>query len=108
MVRSVLESVNGVYTCTCGACPTQYEGRLLDGRMVYIRYRWGYLSIRISNESTTDISDAVNGTVIYGRQLGEDLDGSIEWTNIASVLDSILLPPYNFWSNLWKSLFLGV
>lgn len=32
-------------TQTCGACPSQWEGELEDGRMLYIRYRWGYLSI---------------------------------------------------------------
>lgn len=30
---------------TCGACPSQWEGRLLDGRFVYVRYRWGCLAV---------------------------------------------------------------
>ncbi len=28
--------------CTCGGCPTQYEGSLADGRSVYFRYRHGH------------------------------------------------------------------
>jgi hypothetical protein len=28
---------------TCPACPSSWEGTLLDGRAIYIRYRWGFL-----------------------------------------------------------------
>ena len=28
-------------------CPTQWEGRTLDGLMFYARYRWGGLSVDI-------------------------------------------------------------
>lgn len=29
---------------TCGACPSQWEGTLEDGRAVYVRYRHGWLT----------------------------------------------------------------
>lgn len=51
---------------TCNACPEQYEGQLEDGRMVYIRYRHGYGSIRISDAPTSDIYHAVTGKELYG------------------------------------------
>ena len=62
---------------TCFACPSQWEIKLVDGRMVYVRYRWGYLSIRISPNVTDDIFDAVRGKEILGVQLGSGLDGEI-------------------------------
>jgi len=30
---------------TCIACPSQWEGKTEDGRVIYIRYRHGYFSI---------------------------------------------------------------
>lgn len=32
---------------TCIACPSQWEGVLEDGRPIYIRFRWGELSVRL-------------------------------------------------------------
>lgn len=28
---------------TCTACPSQWDGTLDDGRVLYARYRWGYV-----------------------------------------------------------------
>ena len=30
---------------TCGACPSQWEGKLADGRGIYIRFRYGRLTL---------------------------------------------------------------
>jgi hypothetical protein len=38
---------------TCVICPTQYEGKTDDDRPVYIRYRWGYLSVRVGDKGTS-------------------------------------------------------
>jgi len=32
---------------TSPACPVQWEGRTSDDRPVYVRYRFGYLSVRL-------------------------------------------------------------
>jgi len=32
---------------TCSFCPTQYEGETVDGRHVYVRFRWGYLAVYV-------------------------------------------------------------
>ena len=48
---------------TCSASPSQWEGQLEDGRYVYIRFRWGHLSVRASTES---IDDAIGtGEALY-------------------------------------------
>jgi len=49
------------------ACPSQWEGDVGDMGSIYIRYRWGILSVRVS---LTD-RDAVSGTAIYEANIGE-------------------------------------
>lgn len=74
------------YNCTSTACPTQYEIKLLDGRMIYLRYRWGVISIRISLEPTLDISDAIRGVEIFGGKIGGDLDGHLSEGQVCNYL----------------------
>lgn len=73
---------------TCSACPSQWEFRTFENRPVYVRYRWGYLSIRIGSPDC-DIEDAVGGKEIFGDQLGEDLDGSIGWNKVGEIVESL-------------------
>jgi hypothetical protein len=44
----------------CLACPSSWSGKTYDGKEVYARYRWGYLSV------------TVDDNVIFGSQLDED------------------------------------
>jgi hypothetical protein len=60
---------------TCSAWPSQWEAKLNDGKMLYIRYRSGYLSVDISDKETDDVMDAVDNKEIYGDQIGDRLDG---------------------------------
>lgn len=47
---------------TCTACPSQWEGKMEDGRYVYIRYRWGALSWTVGEETQyRDTMDANDG-----------------------------------------------
>ena len=66
---------------TCSACPAQWEGRTEGDRPVYIRYRWGYLSVRVGAPGG-DLWSAVGGVRVYGEQVGDGLDGSIEWREV--------------------------
>jgi len=82
-----MEVVKIIKTCT--ACPTQYEGELEGGKMFYVRYRWGYLSIRVSKEPTKDLMDAVGGLEIYGEQHGDPLDGIIDDDVVLNILKDL-------------------
>lgn len=62
---------------TCSACPSQWEIKLTDGRMIYVRYRWGVLSMNISPTFTKDIYDAVGGEKIYRKSIGDGFDGTL-------------------------------
>ncbi len=48
---------------TCDACPSQWDAETEDGRNVYIRYRWGYLSVDVS------------GLEVFGSGVGSGSDG---------------------------------
>jgi len=80
-------------TNTCNACPAQWEGWLNDGRAIYIRYRWGYLSVRVSEEATKDIADAVSGNEIYGRRIGHGLDGFMDYDILKEKTGDVLIFP---------------
>jgi hypothetical protein len=63
-------------TQTCTACPSQWEGRLVDGRPIYIRFRHGELSIRIGRPDG-GIESAINGPVWFEWEADNGLDGEI-------------------------------
>jgi len=75
---------------TCFACPSQWEGELEDGRMIYIRYRWGCLEVSISGNATDDISDAVKGETIFQEYIGGDYDGVMDNEEMLSILKDVI------------------
>ena len=66
---------------TSVAAPAQWEGRTEDDRPVYVRYRWGYLSVRVGAPGG-EARSAVLGTEIHGEKIGGDYDGAIEWAEV--------------------------
>ena len=76
-------------TKTCWMCPSQWEGTLEDGKMVYIRYRWGHLTITTSKEPSNDIQDAVDGEMLLELQVGDDFCGNMENEDMLSYLKDI-------------------
>ncbi len=72
---------------TCGGCPSQWEGKLDDGRMIYIRYRYGGLAINISALPTDDVGEAVIGDYLFKKQVGENLDGYITLPEVISIIE---------------------
>ena len=73
---------------TCGGYPSQWEFRTFENRLVYVRYRWGYLGIYLSGPDG-DLESAVNGTEIYGKQYGGDLNGCLTWREIAPIVAAL-------------------
>jgi hypothetical protein len=58
---------------TCYACPTQWEGRLTDGRYFYFRYRGGWASLALG-----DSAGEVAGRCDHEMQIGGYFDGSMD------------------------------
>lgn len=50
-------------TRTCYACPSQWEGTLVNGQTIYIRYRHGHFSINV---------DDIN---VYSKTINQMADG---------------------------------
>ena len=73
-------------TQTCGACPSQWEGKLKDGRMFYIRYRWGTLSFRIAGKPTDYLSEVFQTKPVFDESIGDSLDGFITLNEVKAVL----------------------
>lgn len=63
---------------TCHACPSQWEGQTEDGKHVYIRYRWGFLSAQVGTEN------------IYGASHGDSLHGEMSNEDMMKALSSVL------------------
>ncbi len=66
---------------TCTACPTQYEGRTPFGNYVYIRYRWGTLTLGTGKT----IDEAVRNTILQ-KDLNSQLDGFISFKELKTEL----------------------
>ncbi len=65
-------------TCTCTACPSQWEGRTDDNREIYIRYRYGHLSVRVAGERIFQISH------------GDDMDGVMDFDTLKELTKDII------------------
>lgn len=63
---------------TCGACPSQWEGKTSDGAHVYIRYRYGYLYA------------SVDGIEIVGMEIGDPLDGVMNTAVMTRLLSDVM------------------
>lgn len=83
---------------TCGACPTQWEGRTDDGRHVYVRYRWGTLRVGVG----ASIEEAVADHATFSRTLGDGLDGRLSYPALVAATAPrfdwpIPVPPASGW-----------
>ena len=73
---------------TCSACPSQWEFKTDGDRCCYVRYRWGYLSVCVS-EPGGSVKDAVGGVEIFGRHLGDEFDGVLDWSVVLGFIEDI-------------------
>lgn len=62
---------------TCHACPSQWDATTPDGKRVYIRYRWGFLTVDI------------DGKRVYERQIGNSLDGVMTTAEMLNYTNSL-------------------
>jgi hypothetical protein len=75
---------------TCLACPSQWEGKLKSGRMIYVRYRWGTLNICVSKFPTDDfdwmlnVIEYSNPTDRYAPEVYDDLVNELNYRGLTS------------------------
>lgn len=68
-VYRVVELVN-----TCHACPSQWDGKLDDNRVLYVRFRYGWFSADL------------DGHTVFESALGDGLDGHISEQDMKDLL----------------------
>jgi hypothetical protein len=71
---------------TCLACPSQWEGALVDGRAVYARFRHGHLSVGIGETIEQAVSSAMSDGALYNREVGDGLDGFMDLEDLKAHL----------------------
>ncbi len=90
--------------CTCNVSPTQYEGKLDNGKMFYFRFRWGGLEISESETPTNEIDDAVTGKVVLEHQTDDQWNGSLSPEEVITYLASV----YNIPSQIRQDIYTNV
>ena len=77
---------------TCGACPSQWEGKLMDGRAIYIRYRWGELVVAIA-QTQKEALDVFCGFsddgLIFSEEFGDNLSGECTLEDVAALMPQV-------------------
>lgn len=66
---------------TCWAAPSQWEGRTVDDRPVYIRYRHGTLTVQVGPVGAS-IDDALATVPIYDEDVGDKLGSVLDWDEV--------------------------
>lgn len=67
------------------ACPSQWEGKTESG-YVYIRFRWGSLSVRFGST----IEDAIAGPSIFEWHDTDDFGGFMEYDELKELTSGVL------------------
>jgi len=70
---------------TCFGCPSQWDAQTSDNRKVYIRYRWGYLSVRLGDIGDTSEFAGVRGKEVIGEDFGNELDGILSFEKLKDI-----------------------
>jgi hypothetical protein len=79
---------------TCLACPSQWEGTLEDGRVVYARYRHGALSVGVGDDIDEAIRNGMSDHALYVDYVGDALDGFMDFDELKTHLHGLLeFPP---------------
>lgn len=78
---------------TCSACPSQWEGKLDDGkRMFYARFRHGHFYLEFSNKPCDDVAELFEDSTCVLESETEDGDGYMtDWYFYRLLLKNNLL-----------------
>jgi hypothetical protein len=75
---------------TCPACPSQWEGRLEDGRTIYARYRGGGLSVGVGDGIDEAVRNGMSEEAFYFEHVGDCLDGFMDFAELQTHLYGLL------------------
>jgi hypothetical protein len=72
---------------TCAAMPAQWEGMTIDGKAVYVRYRFGSLCVGVGDDPTG--ADYGN---YYDEYYGKSMDGDMSTAKMLELTGLRLSP----------------
>lgn len=75
---------------TCTACPSQWEGTLEDGRLIYARYRHGALSVGIGEDIDQAVHNGWTDDALYVDYVGDGFDGYMDFAELRAHLYGLL------------------
>lgn len=75
---------------TCPACPSQWEGTLDDGRVMYARYRWGELSVGLGKDIDEAVDNGRTEDALFFEHVGDGLDGFMSFEELRAHLGGLL------------------
>ncbi len=75
---------------TCTACPSQWEGTLDDGRVLYARYRWGELSVGLGERIEDAVDNGRSEEALFCEHVGDGLDGFMSFEELRAHLCGLL------------------
>lgn len=77
------------------ACPSQWEGVLEDGRVIYARYRWGELSVGVGDGIDEAVRNGMSDDALYADPVSGGLDGYMDFGELKAHLHGLLEFPAN-------------
>jgi hypothetical protein len=72
------------------ACPSQWEGTLEDGRVVYVRYRHGALSVGVGDDIDEAVGNGMSDQALHADYVGDGLDGFMDFEELKLHLHGLL------------------
>jgi hypothetical protein len=84
-VVTSLDALVAEHVWTCRARPSQVEGKLVDGRWFYFRYRHGWASLGVGATLDEAIDDPSEAAIRYGGKDG-GVVGEAEFRRLFEVL----------------------
>lgn len=75
---------------TCGHSPSQWEGRLDDGRHVFIHYRHSSGTIGVGATLDEAVDDTISGSPLHTWQGGGETPGFMLDAQVLTVLRDVL------------------
>lgn len=80
---------------TCEVSPSQWEGETADGQHLYVRFRWGELTVGLGADSDQAIDNSAGwdgNPPAFSHQIGDPLSGQITWDGVLAAIASLAVP----------------
>jgi hypothetical protein len=74
----------------CCMCPTVIVGRTLDSATVYVRYRWGRLTVRLDLRDPAPHGGAAGVWIMFKQLDPEGLAGCLDYDEIRELTADII------------------